>query len=142
MAPPKLQRLGGTLTLGAVPLDVSSQVIGVNVGSELSLGDPLTVLTGDTVASGMTTEDTLSGTMLIDPSAGGVTEWTWQNHGTVQPFTLTVKSPTQAEGIEVSGTVLISRLNIGGEAFGEVLQAEFEWAIASLDEPVFPAAAP
>ena len=49
----KFTRLGGLLTLGATPLDVSSQVVGVTVNSEVDTGDSITVLSGESIASGL-----------------------------------------------------------------------------------------
>lgn len=121
----------GTLTLGATPLDVSCQVVGALVGSTVETGDAITTLCGDQITSGLTTSSTLSGTMILDPIAGGVGEFTWTNHGTEQPFEFT---PNDEAGVSVSGTVLVTRLDIGGEEYGAVMQPEFEWAIVG--EPI------
>ena len=130
-------RLAGTMTLGTVPLDVSAQVIGVILGSETETGDAITVLSGDQITSGMATSSTLSGTFVLDPYAAGVGEWTWTNHGTEQPFELTVTAGAST-GVVVTGTVFVTRLSIGGEAYGDVLQSEFEWAVVGEPSVVWP----
>jgi len=137
--PVSYTRLAGTLTLGLTPLDVSAQVIGVILGSETETGDALTMLSGDQITSGMSTSSTLSGTFVLDPYAAGVGEWTWTNHGTEQVFELTVTAGAST-GLVVSGTVLVNRLAIGGEAYGDVLQSEFEWVVVGEPTVTWPTA--
>ena len=137
----KFARLAGTLTLGATPLDVSAQVVGVTINSEVSTGDALTVLTGEQLSSGLSTASTMDGTLILDPYAGGVGEYTWDNHGTTQPFSLTVDTPSAVAGLVVTGDVLVTRLAIGSDAYGNVLQSDFSWTIEGDVEVTWPTAA-
>lgn len=137
----KFTRLGGILTLGATPLDVSSQVVGVTINSEVDTGDSITVLSGEQIASGLSTSSTMDGTLILDPYTGGVGEWTWTNHGTEQQFSLTVDTPSAAAGLVITGTVLVTRLSIGSDAYGNVLQSDFSWSVVGDVTVAWPTAA-
>lgn len=123
----KSTRLGpGTLSVGTVPLDVSSQVVGCNLTSSLDTGDAITVLTGEQLTSGATTESTLTGSIILDPSTGGIGEFSWTNHGQTVPF---IFSPNTASGMSVEGELMMTRLDIGADEYGALLNPDFEWVV-------------
>lgn len=123
----KYTRLGnGTLTVGATPLDISSQVVGCILSSSASTGDAVTVLTGEQLTSGMSTETTLSGSIILDPNTGGIGEYSWQNHGSVVPFVFT---PNTDDDVSASGTLTMTRLDIGADEYGALLNPDFEWTV-------------
>lgn len=123
----KYVRFGpGTLTLGATPLDVSSQVVGCTLSSSTSTGDTLTVLTGEQMGSGLSTESTLSGSMILDPATGGIGEYSWTNHGVSVPFVFT---PNADSGLSASGNLTMTKLDIGADEYGALMNPDFEWAV-------------
>jgi len=126
--PVKSTRLGnGTLTLGeGTPMDVSAQVVGAVLSSALSMGDTLTVLTGEQISSGIATESAFAGTMILDPYVGGVGEYTWLNHGLEVQAIFT---PNTDAGLSATFNVIIARLDIGADEYGALLQPEFEWTV-------------
>jgi len=120
-------RLGaGTLSVGTIPLDISAQIVGAVLASSASAGDTLTVLSGEQISSGLTTETTLSGSIILDPYVGGIGEFSWTNHGQVVPFTFT---PNTATGLTVTGELMITRLDIGADEYGALINPDFEWAV-------------
>lgn len=126
--PVKYTRLGnGTLTVGATPLDISSQIVGCSLTSSISAGDTVTVLTGEQLNSGLSTETTLTGSIILDPNTGGIGEFSWQNHGTIVPFVFT---PNTASGMIASGELMIARLDIGADEYGALLNPDFEWTVS------------
>lgn len=133
-------RLGaGTLSVGTVPLDISAQVTGAVLSSELDTGDAVTVLTGEQLTSGATTTATLSGTIILDPVAGGIGDFSWANHGQIVPFTF---SPNTDSGLTVAGELMITKLDIGGTEYGALLQPDFEWTVVGEPDVTWGTAAP
>lgn len=125
-------RLGaGTLSVGTVPLDISAQVVGALLTSSLDTGDMITVLTGEQLGSGSTTTASLTGSIILDPKAGGIGEFSYQNHGQIVPFVFT---PNTAAGITATGELTMTKLDIGATEYGALLQPDFEWAVVG--EPV------
>lgn len=115
--PVKSYKLGpGTLTLGAAPLDVSAQVrsLTVKVAEKVTRTDPIPVLSGEELAAeeDVTYEFTLAGTVIQDVSVGGLTDWSWTNKGTDQPF---VFVPSTTEGRQATGTTVPVPLDFGGD---------------------------
>lgn len=126
-------RLGdGTLKIGDVgtELDISAQVVGCRLTSSVDTGDTLTMLSGDSLSSGMTTESVLEGTLVLDPYTGGIGEYTWVNHGATKAFEFT---PNTAAGMTVSGTLMVTRLDIGADEHGSLLQPDFSWSVSAVD---------
>lgn len=120
-------RLGnGTLTVGATPLDISAQIVGCILSSSASTGDSITVLTGEQLTSGMSTETVLSGSIILDPESGGIGEFSWTNHGIVVPFVFT---PNTADGVSAEGNLTMTRLDIGADEYGALLNPDFEWTV-------------
>ncbi len=124
----KYTRLGaGTLLLGVAPgLDVSAQVVGCTLTSSADSGDSVTVLTGEQLKSGLTTESALAGSIVLDPETGGIGEYSWANHGQTVEFTFT---PNTASGLIVAGSLMMLRLDIGADEFGALLNPDFEWPV-------------
>lgn len=133
-------RLGaGTLTVGTVPLDISAQVVGATLASSLDTGDAITVLTGEQLTSGATTESTLSGSIILDPNTGGIGEFSWTNHGLVVPFDFT---PNTASGMTVTGELMMTRLDIGADEYGALMNPDFEWTVVGEPAVTWGTAAP
>lgn len=125
--PVNFTRLGsGTLTVGTVPLDISSQIVGAMLASTSESGDIITVLSGDQISSGQTDSFTLSGSIILDPNTGGIGEFSWTNHGTTQAFVFT---PNTDAGLTVTGELTITRLDIGADEYGALLNPDFEWTV-------------
>lgn len=123
----KYARLGaGTLTVGTTPLDISAQIVGATLTSSLDTGDAVTVLTGEQLTSSATTESALAGSIILDPATGGIGEFSWANHGLAVPFTFT---PNTTSGLSVAGNLMMTRLDIGADEFGALLNPDFEWAV-------------
>lgn len=133
-------RLGnGTLTVGTVPLDISAQVVGAILSSELDTGDAITVLTGEQLMSGATTTASLTGSIILDPNTGGIGEFSYTNHGQVVPFTF---APNTASGLSVAGELTMTKLDIGADEYGALLQPDFEWSVVGEPTVTWGPAAP
>jgi hypothetical protein len=139
--PIKSTRLGdGTITVGAAPgLDISAQVVGAVLTSSIDTGDSLTVLSGEQMNSGQTTESEFSGTLILDPTAGGIGEYSWTNHGAESLITFT---PNTAAGMTATFSVVMVRLDIGADEYGALLQPEFTWAVIGEPTVTWGVAAP
>ena len=132
--PVKSTRLGnGTISVGPVgsPLDISGQVVGATLTSSLDTGDTLTVLSGDTLTSGSTSESAFAGSLILDPYIGGIGEYSWLNHGNEADVVFT---PNTEAGLVATFRVMMVRLDIGADEYGALLQPDFEWAVVGSPE--------
>lgn len=128
----------GTLTIGDVgtPVDFTCQVIGAVVDWSVDAQDPVVVLCGDTVPGERTYTAALSGTLYQDLGlVGGIVEYSWAHKGEEVPFSFI---PSTEAAQEVSGTLIVDPLSVGGDEAGANMQSDFEWAIVG--EPVLAAA--
>lgn len=127
----KSYKLGpGTLTLGAVPLNISAQLTSakVNPSEAVTTTDAIKVLSGEELAGEDTAtySFTLEGTLLQDLDTAGVVDWSWENMGTEQAFTFT---PNTVEAATVTGTLTPVPLVIGGDVSGPRPTSDFVWRI-------------
>lgn len=132
----------GTLVLGDVgdTQAFSSQVTNVRLVPSVDNGDPLNVLSGESVPGDRDESWTLAGTLVQDIGAGiagadSLVEWLFTNRGTEVPFTFV---PNTARGRQFSGTLTIEAVEMGGDAKTKPT-SDFEWALSG--DPVLEAAA-
>lgn len=124
------RKLGpGTLTIGAGPLDVSAQVIGCKVtpSEQVDSTDDLKVLTHEVLAGDetVTFDYVLEGSFLQDdPGASSVVDYSWAHAGEAVAVVFT---PNTVAGREVSGTVSMVPLSIGGDEADTRMTADFSW---------------
>lgn len=127
--PGKATKLGpGTLTIGATAttLDLSCQLSAAKVEWDKDKEDDTPVLCGESLAGGVTYTAKLTGTVLLDLSADGMVDYTWTNKGTEQPF---VFVPNNTEARQVSGTLVVDPLDVGGDEAKKNMSVDFEWDI-------------
>lgn len=126
MAEPKSYRVGpGSLMLGdpSDELEISQQVKALTVSWEKDKEDDDNVLSGATIAGESTYTAKLSGTVNQDLVADGFVAKTWNEKGTVVPFTYVPNSDRQAT---VTGKCILDPLDIGGDVKTRAT-AEFEF---------------
>lgn len=127
----------GTLTLGAGALEVNAQLTACSVvpAENVTTTDPIKVLSGEVLEGedSATYAFTLEGTFLQDLGAvSSVVAWSWDNMGTVQPFTFT---PSTAAGVDVEGELTPVPLRVGGdEVDGPPMASDFTWRIKGTPE--------
>jgi len=117
----------GTLVLGAVatPTDFSCQLSAAKVVWDKDKEDDVLTLCDETLAGGTTYTAKLEGTVVQDlGAAASVVEWSWTNKGTAQPFTFI---PNTAAGKQVTGTVQVDPLQVGGDDMGKNMTSDFSW---------------
>lgn len=134
--PPKTYKLGpGTLTIGEVgtAVDYAAQVTGCTVTWDKEKEDDIPVLSGGALTGDTTYTATLAGNVFqdLDSATPGLVEFTWDNKGTEVPVTFV---PATAAGMEVTGTVIVDPLDVGGEEAKSRPRSDFEWAFVG--EPV------
>lgn len=124
------RKLGpGTLTIGAGPLDVSSQVIGCKVtpAEQVDAADDLKVLTHEVLEGdeSVTFDYTLEGSLLQDdPGATSVVDYSWDHAGEQVPVVFT---PNTTSGRTVTGTVSMVPLGVGGDESDVRMTSDFAW---------------
>lgn len=130
----------GTLTLGATPLDVSSQVTACQVVPSESVDeeDDIDVLSGEVLEGEdvATVSYVLSGTFLQSLAASAVVDYSWTNASDEVAFKYVPHTTTDRA---VSGTLRLVPLAIGGTA-KQRATSDFEWAI--IGTPTFGDATP
>lgn len=131
----------GTLTIGDVGSvkSFSSQVTNTRLVPSVDNGDPINVLSGESVPGDRDESWTLAGTLVQDIGAGvagadSLVEWLFTNRGTTQPFTFV---PNTAAGREFTGVVTVEAVEMGGDAKTKPT-SDFEWALSG--DPVLAAA--
>ena len=127
--PATVVKLGpGKLTVGTTPNDFSCQVTAARVEWEVDEGDDVVVLCGDTVPGARTYTSHLTATILSDlgKTPVGIVEHSWTAKGTQEPF---VFVPSTAAAKQVSGTVILDPISIGGDESGQNMTSDFDWAI-------------
>lgn len=120
----------GTLTVGTGPLDISAQVtdMAVDVSESTSSSDAIPVLSGEEVPAEeeATYAYSLTGNIIQDLSAGGLVDYSWANAGDEVPFSFV---PSTTEGREVSGTVRVVPLKIGGTVKDKTPRSDLAWTV-------------
>lgn len=116
----------GTLILGETTdtLDMSCQLAGAWVKWDKDKEDDTPVLCGTDIAGGTTYTGKLTGNVLIDLSDDGLVEYTWTNKGLQKAF---VFVPSTAEGKQITGTVTVDPLDVGGDEVKKNMRTDFEW---------------
>lgn len=129
----------GLLTIGAAPLDVSCQVtsMAVEPSESVTSSDAVDVLCGEQLTGDddVTLAYRLKGNLLQDLAAAGVVDFSWTNASDEVPF---VFVPSTALGREVSGTVRVVPLKIGGDVKVRAT-SDLDWAV--IGTPTFGAVA-
>ena len=127
----------GTLTIGTTtPLDLSCQLSAAKVEWDKDKEDDTPVLCGESLPGGVTYTAKLTGTVLLDLSDGGMVDFTWTEKGNVHPFTFV---PNDAAAKQVSGSLTVDPLDVGGDEVKKNMSVDFEWDIVG--EPVWEDAA-
>ena len=126
----------GTLKIGATgtEIDVSCQLNGGRITTNVDTGDSITTLCG-TVEPGSTTFDyEFTGNINTDQAAGSASLFalSWDQAGTVQQY---VYVPNTTEGTSATGSLIITPLDFGADAFGDAMASDFTWALTG--KPVF-----
>lgn len=133
----KSYKLGpGSLTLGAGLLQINAQVrsMKVSASEKVTSTDPIPVLSGEELAGD---EDVdydylLVGNVIQDIEVDGLTDWSWDNKGTPQPFEFI---PSTETGRKATGTVVPVPLEFGGDVdLTKRPEAPVSWRIVG--EPV------
>lgn len=115
----------GTLQLGdtgdelALDCQITSAVVSWDVDAE----DDVPLLCGETAPGDEIFTATLSGNLFQDLSTDGVVEWTWAHKGESVPV---VFIPSTAEAKEITGTIKIRPIDVGGDAKAKA-RSDFEW---------------
>jgi hypothetical protein len=120
----------GTLILGTGPLNVSAQVRACRVtcSENVTRTDAKKVLSGEELPATERASYTfqLTGTLLQDPEAAGVVDWSWDEKGTEQNF---VFSPNDSEDRGVQGILRPIPLDFGGDVGDTSPESDFTWSI-------------
>lgn len=126
----------GTLKIGATgtEIDVSCQLNGGRITTNVDTGDSVTTLCGTTEPGATTFDYEFTGNLNTDQARGadGLFALSWSAKGTEQGF---VYVPNTAEGTSATGTLIITPLDFGADAFGDRMASDFTWALVG--EPVF-----
>ena len=122
-------RLGpGTLTIGATPLDVSTQVSALVLTPSADETDGTPTLALPDPAPELKTSFTLDGTAIGDwESATGLQRYAFEHDGEEVPF---VWTPNTAAGTTLTGDVQMRAFPIGGSV-GEQVTQDFSWPCQS-----------
>lgn len=118
----------GTLVLGPVGTSksIESQVTNARCTPSVERGDALNVLSGESVAGDRTETWVLAGTIVQDfGNAAGVWQYCFEHRGESLEF---VFVPNTAAGRQVSGTVTVEALEVGGDVKSKP-SSDFEWQI-------------
>lgn len=141
--PAHVVKLGpGLLSVGATgtPVDFTCQVTAARVEWEVDEGDDTVVLCGETVPGARTYSSHLTATILSDlglTPGPGIVEYSWTNKGTQQPFKFL---PNTAAAKQVSGTLIVDPISVGGDEAGQNMESDLDWAIVG-DPAIGPIAA-
>ena len=134
--PAKVQKLGpGELMLGPDldQLDMSCQITNALLTPNKDTEDPTPVLCGDVIPGASTYNWQLSGTALVDVTAGGIVQWTWEHENTVVAFRFV---PNSSVGTAFEGQVVVDPLAVGGDS-GQNMSQDFEWSCVGRPTPTF-----
>lgn len=124
----------GTIKIGETGdvVDFSAQLLGGTVEWDKDTEDDVSVLDGGVLPGETTYTATIKGEVFQDlGDVDGLVAWTWANKGLEVPITFV---PNTAAGKEVTGTVIVDPLAVGGDEAKKRMRSEFEWAFVG--EPV------
>jgi hypothetical protein len=126
----------GTLKIGATgtEIDVSCQINGARITTNVDTADSITTLCGTTEPGAMTFDYEFTGNINVDIKQGAASLFalSWDEKGTEQAFEFV---PNTADGTKAVGTIIITPLDLGADAFGDPLASDFTWPLAA--EPTF-----
>lgn len=106
-----------------------AQVIKCKVKPSVKQGDPIHVLSGETVPGDRAESATLEFTINQDlGESKSFLEWTWANAGKTVPFEFI---PINGKGKAVRGKVIIERGEIGGDV-NEVMTTDLEFTCLTM----------
>lgn len=118
----------GVLTIQTVaapgtPTDYSCLVNGLELTTDVAVGDSSFKLCGTEVPGTLTPTGTLSGNVDqdLDAASGGLFQFCSEHWGTVAAFTF---EPSTAAGIEAAGSILVVPLTLGGTEYGAPLVSD------------------
>lgn len=106
----------GKLTIGSdtMLMQFESQVTECVLKPSVDNEDPVPVLSGEEAPGDRSESWTLEGSLLQDLGATtSVVEWLFTHRGELHPFTFV---PATAKGKQITGTVQVEAVDIGGEA--------------------------
>lgn len=124
----------GSLTLGAVPLDVTAQVTAIAIEWEeaVETEDAVDVLSGEQLAEEETAsyKAKLTATFLQDTLlAGGLVDFTWTNAGATVDFEFI---PNDALTQKVTGQLRVIPLKVGGDV---KKRNKSDWSVSCIGVP-------
>lgn len=138
---PNTYKLGpGTLKIGDVgtEVDYAAQITGCTVKWDKDKEDDVPVLSGGSLTGDTTYTAALEANLFQDLGVpAGLVEFSWTNKGTEVSV---VFVPSTAAGKQVTGTVIIDPIDIGGEEAKGRPRSDIEWAFVG--EPVLEAIVP
>lgn len=129
----------GTLIVGDTgsPQEISCQITSAVVAWSVESEDDVDLLCGDVAPGDEEFTAVINGTLYQDLSeAQSFVEFTWDNKGEVLPLRYV---PSTAAGKEITGSVKMRPLDVGGEAKTKPT-SDFEWPFVG--EPVIGAVTP
>ena len=140
--PATVTKLGpGTLTIGetGTAVNFTCQVTAARVEWAVDAEDAVQTLCGDAVAGARTYSATLTATLFSDlGTTPGIVEFSWSNKGTEQSFTFL---PSTTAGVkQVTGTLIVDPISVGGDEVGQNMTSDLEWAIVGEPTLVAPTA--
>lgn len=131
----------GTLTIGDVGSlkSFQSQITNCRLVPNVDNGDPINVLSGESVPGDRDENWTLAGTIVQDFGAGAagvdsLVEWLFTNRGATMPFQFV---PNTAIGRQISGDLTVEAVEIGGDVKTKPT-SDFEFQVSG--DPVLEAA--
>lgn len=115
----------GQLIFGATGSEheFAAQITSCTVEWDVEEGEVVPVLSGGEVAEEDDYSAKLAGNLFGDITETGITTWSWENKGKIEPFTFV---PTSALERAVTGMVKIRPLGVGGDVKTKSRQ-DFEW---------------
>lgn len=106
--------------------DLSSQVRKCRLVPSVKQDDPLTVLSGETVAGDRSESFALEGAILDDfGTAGSTVEWCFTNRGQTLNFEFV---PATANSKKVTGRAVVEATSIGGDV-GKTNELDFSFTV-------------
>jgi len=126
----------GVLKVGATgsEIDVSCQLNGGRITTNVDTADSITTLCGTVEPGAMSFDHEFTGNINVDIGAGAASLFalSWDSKGTEQAFEFI---PNSADGTKAVGTLMITPLDLGADEFGAPLASDFTWPIVG--EPTF-----
>ena len=117
----------GALTLGVLG-DQAAQVTNMRIewSESTNTGDNVPTLDGGELTGDSDTTYTavLAGNVVQDLEAAGLVAWSWANKGDEVPFTFV---PNSAIGREVTGTVRVGTITLGGDVKDKTPRSDISW---------------